>query len=74
MFVKRERNRMSWKYFEEFNAYGYEWPLWVHIILIMMLFIIIPGLRTDFGGELVWWEPWFLYLFKNDREAEDTEE
>lgn len=61
---------MTWRYFEELNSYGFDWPVWV--IMTLLVLIILPGIRTDFGGELVWWEPWFLYLFrKNCKEREE---
>ena len=43
-------------------------------LLIVLFIVIVPGIRTDFGGEMVWWEPWFLIYFRRKKARVNGEE
>jgi len=55
------------------NTYDNLTPLGTLIISLFIAIIILPGIKTDFSGEMVWWEPWWVYWFK-DRKKDGTEE
>ena len=44
------------------------------IILFILLIVVMPGLKTDFSGASVWWEPWFLDFFKKNRKTEESKD